>query len=263
MYWILGIVAVVLVIVFWTPIRRLLGRAQDEADSFSRQVAEGDPLATLGRGITENQKALDKRIEAIGQWDALVRTTTSELHKTQEELEDIKEQLEDRFKQHEEESTKASSDATLLRAIEEDVDRLASARELKQEHATTLQATLENYQRELKEREAELYEISDAIEQAKRVHQAGQVKERLDQIEQAARAAGKNVGIEGVSAAETLRDLVSAVKQNETARKSATEYKRRLTRSEGPKDPRLIERDREARIKSTFDRLRAERKNAG
>lgn len=264
MEWILYIaVALVVLFVFRTPILRLFGRVQDEADAFSRDIAEGDPLATLGRGITDHQKALDKRLDAIGQWDALVKTTATELNKTKNEVAALEAQLDDRFQQHEEESAKAAPDATLLRAIEEDVDRINDALSMKREHTTTLQESLTTYERELKEKEAELYEINDAIDEAKRAHSAGKVRDRLDKIEEAARAAGKNLGIEGVGQAQNIRELVEAVKRNEQARKSSTEYRRRIgTNGEQPKDVRLVARDREARAKATFEKLRDERRSA-
>ncbi|MCA8969941.1 MAG: hypothetical protein KDC95_09170 [Planctomycetes bacterium] len=257
------IIALVLLYVFRTPLMRLFGRVQDEADSFSREIAEGDPLATLGRGITDHQQALDKRLEAIGQWDALVKTTAAELNKTKDEVAALEAQLEDRFKQHEEESGKATPDQTLLRAIEEDVDRINDALVMKREHEKTLAESVQTYKRELEEKEAELYEINDAIEEAKRVHAAGKVRERLDKIEEAARAAGKNLGIEGVGQASNIRELVEAVKRNEQARKSSTEYRRRIGNgSEQPKDARLVARDREARVRATFEKLRDERRSA-
>lgn len=264
MPWILGGIAlIVLVVVFRTPLARLFGRVQDEADAFSREIAEGDPLATLGRGITDHQKALDKRLDAIGQWDALVKTSAQELNKTRDEVAALEMQLDDRFQQHEEESAKATKDASLLRAIEEDVDRINDALEMKRTHVATLEESVKNYERELKEKEAELYEIHDAIEDAKRVHAQGKVRERLDKIEEAARQAGKNLGIEGVGQANNIRELVEAVKRNETARNSATEYRRRIgDGGEKPKDARLVARDREARIKATFERLRQQRRSA-
>ena len=109
----------------------------------------------------------------------------------------------------------------MVQAIEEDVDRLSSERELKQRHLDSLEESLKNYESELEEREAQLYEVNDAIEEAKRVHQAGQERDRLQKIEDAARAAGKNVGIDGVGAAQSLRELVNAVKRNQEARRSA------------------------------------------
>lgn len=262
--WIIGAIALIaLLIVFRTPLARVFGRVQDEADALSRDIAEGDPLATLGRGITDHQQALDKRLDAIGQWDALVKTTSSELNKTRDEVSALEMQLEDRFKQHEEETAKASQDASLLRAIEEDVDRINDALEMKREHVRTLEESVKTYEAELKDKEAELYEIHDAIEDAKRVHAAGKVRERLDSIEQAARQAGKNLGIDGVGQAQNIRELVDAVKRNETARKSSTEYRRRIgTDGSKPTDARLVARDREARIKATFERLRAQRRNA-
>ena len=257
--WILLAVAAVIGLFFWTPFRRLLGRVQDEADDASRRIAEGNPLATLGRGITDNVEALDKSLEAIGHWDALVRGTSDEVNKVQGALDDLRSQMEDRFKMHEEESAKASPDPELILAIESDVERLSSELELKEEHLKTLKESLVAYEKELKEREAEIYELRDAIEDAKRVHQAGQARDRLNKIEEAARKAGKNVGIDGVGAAENLRELADAVKRNEQARNSAKEYKRKMTGTTGTTDPRILSRDRERRIKETFERLKRAR----
>ena len=131
--------------------------------------------------------------------------------------------------------------------------------ELKQTHLASLEESLKNYETELEQREAALYEINAAIEEAKRAHQAGAERERLNKIEEAARAAGKNVGIDGVSAANSLRELVEAVKRNEQARRSAREYRGKMTKTGEPSDPRLLQRDRERRVKDTFERLRAER----
>lgn len=263
MLWFLYAIAlIVLIVVFRTPLARLFGRVKDEADSFSRDVAEGDPLATLGRGITDHQKALDKRLEAIGQWDALVKTSATELNKTRDEVAALELQLEDRFKQHEEESAKPAADPSLLRAIEEDVDRINDALEMKRVHLSTLEESVKTYESELKEKEADLYEIHDAIEEAKRVHAAGKVRDRLNKIEEAARQAGKNLGIEGVGQAGNIRELVEAVKRNETARKSETEYRRKIGDGSKPTDARLVARDREARVKATFERLRRQRRSA-
>jgi len=260
MYWLIYIViAIVLIAVFWTPLKRVFGRVRDEADSMSRSVATGNPLATLGRGITDNQKALDQSLEAIGHWDALVKSTAQEVNKTRSELAEIDSQVEDRFSQHEQESNKSDRDQSLLTAIEADVERLNGERELKSKHLDSLQASLKNYEAELEQREAQLYEMSTALEEAKRMHQTGVQRERLQEIEQAARAAGKNVGIDGVSAAQSLRELVEAVKRNEQARRSAQEYRGKMTQTGQPSDPRLLARDRERRIKDTFERLRAER----
>lgn len=260
MDWLLYVViAIVLVAVFWTPLKRVFGRVKDEADSMSRTVAGGNPLATLGRGITDNQQALDKSLEAIGHWDALVKSTTQGVNKTRSELASIDKQIEDRFAQHEQESRNPSGDKSLLTAIEADVERLNSERDLKTKHLQSLEESLKNYEVELEQREAALYEINRAIEDAKRVHHVGKERERLQEIEDAARAAGKNVGIDGVGAAQSLAELVEAVKRNQQARESASEYRGKMTQTGKPSDPRLLARDRERSIKDTFEKLRAER----